>query len=151
MQTVALCLRRDISPGLRLPLRQRLAVHGVLSAGVLGLLLYPVSLWFIALAIVAGLDGSYPTSLLSTVLLGLNLGNLGAVLVAAAISALRGVAAARVFYLARLIPLLPLYWALMSFAAWQALFQFFRRPSAWEKTAHGVARDRKTPGAARFF
>jgi hypothetical protein len=39
----------------------------------------------------------------------------------------------------------------MSFAAWQALWQFLRHPSVWEKTAHGVARDRRTPtGPAPF-
>ena len=151
MQTVALCLRRDISPGLRLPLRQRLAVHGVLSAGVLGLLLYPISLWFIALAIIADVDGSYPTGPLAMALLTLNLCNLLAVLVAATVSALRGVVAARVVHLALNIPLLPIYWALMSLAAWQALFQFFRKPSTWEKTAHGVADDRRTPRAFRLF
>ena len=61
-------------------------MHGVLTAGVVGLLLYPLSLWFIALGVFAGIEGSYPTSLLSLALLVLNLGNLAAVLVAAAVS-----------------------------------------------------------------
>ncbi len=146
MQTVALSLGRGISPGMRLPFRQRLAVHGVLTAGVLGLLLYPASLWFIVIAILAGINGGHPTGMLSWALLALNVGNLAAVLV----SALRGIFAARVVHLAPHLLLLPLYWALMSLAAWQALFQFFRRPSAWEKTAHGVARDRRTPDAPSF-
>jgi hypothetical protein len=77
-------------------------------------------------------------------------GNLFVVLAAAAITALRGLRAAGAFYLVRLIPFLPLYWALMSFAAWQAAFQLMRDPSHWEKTTHGVARDRRTPqGSAR--
>ena len=50
--------------------------------------------------------------------------------------------------LAPLIPLLPFYWCLMSLAAWQALFQFLKAPSTWEKTTHGVARDRRTPTPA---
>ncbi len=147
MQTVALCLGRGISPGLKLPLRQQLAVHGILTAGVLGLLLYPASLWVIAVWIKAAIEGSWPTGTLAWALLVLNLGNLVAVLAAAAISATRGLAAARVLRLVWHIPLLPLYWALMSLAAWQALFQFFRKPSVWEKTAHGVARGRRTPNA----
>ena len=49
MQTMALCLGSGIPRGLRLRLGQWLAVHGILTAGVLGLLLYPLSL-----AIVAG-------------------------------------------------------------------------------------------------
>jgi hypothetical protein len=39
----------------------------------------------------------------------------------------------------------------MSFAAWQALWQFYRSPFAWEKTAHGVARDRQRLGAERVL
>ncbi|MEL6948112.1 MAG: glycosyltransferase family 2 protein [Pseudomonadota bacterium] len=32
---------------------------------------------------------------------------------------------------------LPVYWLLLSFAAWRALFDLIRRPHHWEKTAHG--------------
>ena len=34
----------------------------------------------------------------------------------------------------------PLYWALMSIAAWRALFQFFRNPFLWEKTQHALGK-----------
>jgi len=33
----------------------------------------------------------------------------------------------------------PLYWALMSVAAWKGLLQLVTRPSYWEKTVHGLA------------
>jgi hypothetical protein len=36
--------------------------------------------------------------------------------------------------------LLPLYWLLLSFAAWRAVVQIIRSPYSWEKTAHGLAR-----------
>jgi hypothetical protein len=32
----------------------------------------------------------------------------------------------------------PLYWALMSVAAYKGLFQLFYRPFYWEKTVHGL-------------
>jgi len=67
------------------------------------------------------------------------------VLLAAMVSALRGLFLVGSLSLVWRIPMLPIYWGLMSLAAWQALFQFFRSPSAWEKTAHGVARRRRTP------
>jgi len=35
--------------------------------------------------------------------------------------------------------LAPLYWALMSVAAWKGLWQLVTRPSYWEKTTHGLA------------
>ncbi len=36
--------------------------------------------------------------------------------------------------------LIPLYWLLLSLAAWRALFQLVRDPYRWEKTEHGLAR-----------
>jgi cellulose synthase/poly-beta-1,6-N-acetylglucosamine synthase-like glycosyltransferase len=145
IQTVLLTLRRGIPVRLRLPLRSRLAVHGVLSAGVLGLLLYPASLLVIGVATAAALNGSWPATPLTQMLLLLNLTNFFAILMAALISALRGLAACRLWRRVPLIALLPLYWALMSLAAWQALFQIFRRPSMWEKTKHGVSGARRAP------
>jgi hypothetical protein len=35
---------------------------------------------------------------------------------------------------------IPLYWLLMSMAAWRALVQLIRAPYKWEKTEHGLAR-----------
>jgi cellulose synthase/poly-beta-1,6-N-acetylglucosamine synthase-like glycosyltransferase len=151
MQTVAVALGRGIAPGLRLPLRQQLAVHGVLTAGVLGLLLYPFSVGMVAGTLATICLGERPSGWLDWTLLSLNAFNLAAVLVSAAFSSLRGLKAAGRLRLAAHVPLLPFYWALMSFAAWQALFQFYRRPSAWEKTRHGVARDRRAPRPPRFY
>jgi cellulose synthase/poly-beta-1,6-N-acetylglucosamine synthase-like glycosyltransferase len=34
----------------------------------------------------------------------------------------------------------PVYWAMLSYAAWWALFQLFRRPHHWDKTPHHSAR-----------
>lgn len=39
-----------------------------------------------------------------------------------------------------LVPLLPLYYALISIAAWRALFELLRDPFSWHKTEHGLAR-----------
>ena len=36
--------------------------------------------------------------------------------------------------------LTPVYWLLLSLAAWRALFQLVRDPYRWEKTEHGLAR-----------
>lgn len=145
MQTAILCLAGRVPPGLRLPRRQSLAVHGVITAGVLGLLFYPLSFIVLALAALSIVRGDGPATLVAAVLLGMNLLNLAAILIAAAISGLRGLRAAGALHLACHILCLPAYWALMSLAAWQALFQLFRTPSNWEKTPHGVARDRRIP------
>ncbi|MEZ5874367.1 MAG: glycosyltransferase family 2 protein [Hyphomicrobiales bacterium] len=44
------------------------------------------------------------------------------------------------FRLVRHIPLMPLYWLLISAAAYRALWQFMTAPFKWEKTEHGLAR-----------
>ena len=38
---------------------------------------------------------------------------------------------------------LPVYLLLMSAASWRALFEVWRRPFAWNKTEHGLARRRR--------
>jgi hypothetical protein len=39
--------------------------------------------------------------------------------------------------------LTPIYWALLSVAAWRALYQLFKEPYRWEKTEHGLTARRQ--------
>ena len=39
--------------------------------------------------------------------------------------------------------LTPLYWLLISFAAYRAVYQLVRDPYLWEKTEHGASRPRR--------
>jgi hypothetical protein len=50
--------------------------------------------------------------------------------------------------LAKWVLLSPLYWLLMSVAAWKGFFQLFRRPHYWEKTVHGLAYPEQPPSRA---
>jgi cellulose synthase/poly-beta-1,6-N-acetylglucosamine synthase-like glycosyltransferase len=43
--------------------------------------------------------------------------------------------------------LAPLYWLLLSLAAWRALFQLIYDPQRWEKTEHGLARTSRLSAA----
>jgi cellulose synthase/poly-beta-1,6-N-acetylglucosamine synthase-like glycosyltransferase len=45
--------------------------------------------------------------------------------------------------------LIPVYWLLLSLAAWRALFQLVRDPYRWEKTEHGLARTSRLASRAR--
>lgn len=53
--------------------------------------------------------------------------------------------------LLRLLPLLPLYYGLVSIAAWMALYEYFNRRFVWNKTEHGLARRRGPPAPAEAF
>jgi cellulose synthase/poly-beta-1,6-N-acetylglucosamine synthase-like glycosyltransferase len=57
--------------------------------------------------------------------------------VAAMMAALAGACRRGHGDLVRLIPLLPLYWLLISAAAWRALAELVRQPHHWRKTPHG--------------
>jgi cellulose synthase/poly-beta-1,6-N-acetylglucosamine synthase-like glycosyltransferase len=46
------------------------------------------------------------------------------------------------------LALLPLWLAMLTFAAWRALFELWMRPFHWEKTEHGFSR-RETPSPVR--
>ncbi len=45
--------------------------------------------------------------------------------------------------------LMPIYWLLLSLAAWRALFQLLLDPYRWEKTEHGLARTSRLAGNVR--
>ena len=52
-----------------------------------------------------------------------------------------GLARRRLLDCAWALLLMPLYWLLLSLAAWRALDQLVRDPYRWEKTEHGLARN----------
>ncbi|MBV6486381.1 MAG: hypothetical protein GHHEDOFH_00310 [Pseudorhodoplanes sp.] len=53
--------------------------------------------------------------------------------------AMIGLARRRLLRFGWALALMPLYWLLLSLAAWRALFQFVVAPYRWEKTEHGRA------------
>jgi len=151
MQTALLCFAGPVPAGLRLSRLEQAAVHGVITAGVLGLLLYPVSLLVLTATTLALLRGDFPADAWTWAFLVVTLGNGAATLLGAAVAAWRGLRASSNLRLAPLILCLPLYWGLMSVAAWQALVQLMRNAALWEKTRHGVATDRRTPARTPCF
>jgi cellulose synthase/poly-beta-1,6-N-acetylglucosamine synthase-like glycosyltransferase len=57
-----------------------------------------------------------------------------------ALLAIIGLARRRLLSCAWALLLIPVYWWLLSIAAWRALYQLARDPHRWEKTEHGLAR-----------
>jgi cellulose synthase/poly-beta-1,6-N-acetylglucosamine synthase-like glycosyltransferase len=140
MQTALLCAAGPVPAGLRLGLRDRLAVHGIISAGVVGLLLYPASLATMLFGVVALIRDGPPNDIWMALFLALN-ANLLVIVAAAAISTFRGLRALGALRLAPMILFLPIYWAFMAVAAWQALCQLFRDLPArnhWKQIGFGL-------------
>ena len=73
-------------------------------------------------------------------LLGFDAFTLAAGYFTSAALGLIGLARRRLLSCAWVLLLMPLYWLLLSLAAWRALFQLLRDPYRWEKTEHGLAR-----------
>ena len=111
-----------------------LALGGVVSA--LG---YPI---FAVATIAAWIDGRFATApgelagLIPALAVTLWIAGMAAILLPPALGALRRGAPGLLLYL----PLLPLYYALVSVAAWLALLEYVTRRFEWNKTAHGLAR-----------
>jgi cellulose synthase/poly-beta-1,6-N-acetylglucosamine synthase-like glycosyltransferase len=80
------------------------------------------------------------TSLWTSVLTGLDLFLLIAGYATAAIAMKRAMKRARLPAWSKVAMTLPVYWCLLSIAAWQAVFDFVFAPFHWHKTEHGLTR-----------
>jgi glycosyltransferase XagB len=65
-------------------------------------------------------------------------------MIAIVVPALKGVARRRLWRLLPYVPLLPLYYVLVSLAAWRGLAELLFHPLRWNKTEHGLARTSRT-------
>jgi cellulose synthase/poly-beta-1,6-N-acetylglucosamine synthase-like glycosyltransferase len=77
---------------------------------------------------------------MSRILLGLEVAALLSGYVISAVLGLVGLSRRRLLGCAWALLLMPLYWVLLSLAAWRALLQLLHDPYGWEKTEHGLAR-----------
>ncbi|WP_181832564.1 glycosyltransferase family 2 protein [Bosea caraganae] len=117
-----------------------LALGGMVSS-----LLYPA---FAVAVAAAALDGSLFAAGKSfgdvaTVMAGaVTLSGSLALLAAPTLGAVRR----RAFGLLKYLPLLPVYYALVSVASWLALVEYARAPFRWNKTEHGMARTSRYSG-----
>lgn len=138
MQTLLVHVRQPLRMARDAGWQGTLTLLFLLGSGTAAALLYPVL--FASLLLGLFLEPSPYPSLMSTLLDAiwfcvLLVGLLGTVL-----STLIGMRRRRVPGIARVALLMPLYWLMMSAAAWRALFALVVAPSHWEKTEHGLAR-----------
>lgn len=122
-----------------LGLRGFLAFHIMIGGTILSALVHP---WFYGLVAVE-LGGSQflalPRSVLGVPFWAVSLFSLVAGYGAAMALGLFALRRRGLHRLVWQVPLMPLYWLLISVAAYRALFQFAVAPFKWEKTDHGAA------------
>ncbi|MCB4769044.1 glycosyltransferase [Ancylobacter sp. Lp-2] len=121
----------------------------LLGGGLVSALMHPV--FALALGLRWSLGAEAGTSTASLLLEGLGLLVLLTGYGATALCTLVGMRHRRLSGLWQVLPLIPLYWLMLSLAGWRALFQLIAAPQRWEKTEHGLARtSRRRPVRLRL-
>jgi cellulose synthase/poly-beta-1,6-N-acetylglucosamine synthase-like glycosyltransferase len=139
MQTTAVHLRSPWRLWRDVGTVRALGVAVIAGSNVLTALAYPLLLVEIALfAGRAGVTGSL-SGFLVDMLMPLHLTAISAGYFATVTVGLMGLARRRQMRHAWILLLAPLYWGLLSIAAWRALWQLLREPHRWEKTQHAVS------------
>ena len=143
MQTTGVHLRRPWRLWRDVGTIKALGVAIIAGSNVLTALAYPLLLVEIALfAGRASITGSV-SGFLVDMLMPLHLTAISAGYFATITVGLMGLARRRQMRHAWILLLAPLYWGLLSIAAWRALWQLLREPHRWEKTQHGMSRRSK--------
>lgn len=138
MQTLLVHARQPLLMGRTAGWPGTMTLLFLLGSGTAAALLHPVLVVSLLLDLVAEPRpySSFMASLLDAIWFGVLLaGILGVVL-----STLMGMRRRGVPGIARVAALMPLYWLMMSAAAWRALVELAIAPSRWAKTEHGLAR-----------
>ncbi len=142
MQTYAVHTRSPGALHRELGWRKAFAFHALLGGLVLSTFVHPVFYVLIAAEILSGSVLGRPQSLMGAGFWHLSLANLA---LGFSVAMLTGAIAVRRRGMLSLIPSIlsmPLYWLLISAAAYRAAWQLARDPFRWEKTEHGLARTR---------
>lgn len=143
MQTAGVHLRRPWRLWRDVGTAKSLGVTLIAGGNVLTALAYPLLLVEVALFVGrVGATGSASGFLVDN-LMPLHLMAISAGYFATITIGLMGLTRRRQMRHAWILLLAPLYWGVLSIAAWRALWQLLREPHRWEKTQHAVSRRSK--------
>ena len=135
MQTHLYHMRHPVRLARHMGPKAFLAFQLFFGANTICLLLNPV-FWALTIVWFASqwhlIQVAFPAPVLYLSLIGLFIGNAACVL-----SMVSGCFGRRNYEDVKYAFLVPVYWVLMSVAAWKALVQLFYKPTYWEKTEHG--------------
>lgn len=128
-----------------------LAFQLMIGGSVLSALVHP--LFVLVLALQAARGGAAASDAIGVVLTGLAVATLTFGYLTSAALVLAGLARRRLLSIGWVAATMPVYWLLLSAAAWRAAWQLAVDPFRWEKTEHGFAltsvRTKPAPQEAR--
>jgi glycosyltransferase involved in cell wall biosynthesis len=143
MQTAGVHLHQPLRLWRDVGSMKTFGVAVIAGGNVLTALAYPLLLVEIALLLGrAGVTGDVSGFLVDR-LMPLHLAAISAGYLSTIVIGLKGLARRRQLQHAWILLLAPLYWGLLSVAAWRALWQLLREPHRWEKTQHAMSRRSK--------
>ncbi len=153
MQTYAVHMRRPRQAWREMGLRGFLTLQLMMIGILVSALAHPL---FLGLIVYGGFTSAVfrdPGSAFGEALLALNIWNLVAGYIGGVALGLCGLKAAGIRGLGPMVVFIPVYWLLISLAAYRAVGQFFVNPFYWEKTRHGRVRgrDRQVTARAKEF
>jgi cellulose synthase/poly-beta-1,6-N-acetylglucosamine synthase-like glycosyltransferase len=119
-----------------------LGVHAVMGGLVVSALVQPIFLALLAYQAAHGALLATSDGVIETGLVWISWGNLFVGYLVSMTIGVVSVAQRGRFWLAPSALFMPLYWLLISVAAYRALYQLARAPFLWEKTPHGAGRRR---------
>lgn len=117
----------------------------LLGGTLLSALVHPISLGLVAWQAAAGDIMRLPGTLAGDALVAVSAGNLLIGYLGALLMVLVSAVRRRAWRLLPWALLVPVYWLLISFAAYRALLQLMTDPHKWEKTEHGLSQRRRPP------
>lgn len=142
MQTWLVHMRHPITLLKTLGVKSFLSFQLTVGGTCVGFLLNPFY-WLLTVAFILSEAGviraAFPGIVYFAASFGLIVGNFAFMYLNVAGSMRRGY-----FDLVKYALISPIYWVLMSWAAWKGLIQLITKPHYWEKTEHGLATERTT-------
>ena len=140
MQTYIVHMRRPARLLRDLGIAGFLSFQALIGGMVLSTLVYPAFIALLVVQLMTGRPFDQPDGVLGRLLIGVSLYNLAAGYGSSLLLSLSCVLRHRRWDLLLQLPLMPIYWLLISLAGYRALLQLATDPFKWEKTEHGLSR-----------
>lgn len=140
MQTYAVHMRRPGGLRRSLGLAGFLAFHGQFAGMILSALVHPLFYLLLIYDYTQGKLFEQSGGVLANSLLAISIVNLLTGYAASFVLGATVLASKRMYWLTPQLVFIPLYWLMISLAAYRALYQFIVKPFHWDKTEHGLSR-----------
>lgn len=142
MQTWAVHMRSPLRLRREAGWRGLIALNVLVGGNVLTALAYPILVGSMLWLPVSMWLGGEAHGFTATALAPLHIVAAAAGVASTIIVGLMGLARRERLRIGTVLLWTPIYWGCLSIAAWRALWQFLRDPYRWEKTEHGLTRER---------